>query len=141
MSEAELDAEWDRKREEDELWWKEHRWEMRFYLFVGYLFLPLLIIWYWIVEFKDARAEKKVVIQTPEAKRNYEWRSIPEVLFIEVTRDGDVRYQKGKEKYDSKGALIDPRQFTVDLLGSRKIIQQIITKAFPDIPMRHEYPW
>jgi hypothetical protein len=75
-----------------------------------------------------------------EAKRNYEWRSIPEVAYLEVTRDGEVRYQKGKEKYID-GALVNPQRYLRDARGNWKSIQQIITKAFPDIPMRHEHKW
>lgn len=76
-----------------------------------------------------------------ERKRNYEWRSIPEVPNLEVTRDGEVRYKKGKEKYDSKGALINPNRNIRDTEGNARYVQQIITKAFPDIPMRHEHKW
>lgn len=76
-----------------------------------------------------------------EAKHNYEFRSIPEVSNIEVSRDGDVRYQKGKERYTPKGALIDPSRDIRDTNGYPRSIQAIITKAFPDIPMRHHYEW
>lgn len=60
--------------------------------------------------------------------RNYEWRSIPDVPDIEVTRDGDIKY-KGRERYDIPSV--------VALDGTRMSIQMLIYKAFPDIPMRY----
>lgn len=76
-----------------------------------------------------------------EKKRNVEFRSIPEVAYIEVNRDGGVRYQKGKEKYDEYGTRINPMRYLRDAHGNAKNIQQVITKAFPDIPMRYPQPW
>lgn len=76
-----------------------------------------------------------------EVKRNYEFRSIPEVPYIEVSRDGDVRYQKGKEQYDRRGALIDPHLLIKKADGKVRPIQAFITKAFPDIPMRYPQDW
>lgn len=74
-------------------------------------------------------------------KRNVEFRSIPEIPYVEVNRDGGVRYKKGKEQYDSSGTRIDPIRFLRDKNGNRKNVQQIITKAFPDIPMRYPQEW
>jgi hypothetical protein len=65
-------------------------------------------------------------------ERNYEWRSIPEVADIEVTRDGDIKF-KGRERYDI-GSV-------VDLDGTRMSIQMLISRAFPDIPMRFTPTW
>jgi hypothetical protein len=59
--------------------------------------------------------------------RNYEWRSIPEVPDIEVRRDGDIKF-KGKERYDITSVVM--------LDGTRISVQMLISKAFPDIPMR-----
>jgi hypothetical protein len=74
------------------------------------------------------------------SKRNNEWRSIPEVAYIEVTRDGEVRYQKGQEQYVD-GMLTNPMRHLRDAQGNWKTVQQIITKAFPDIPMRYPQKW
>lgn len=70
-------------------------------------------------------------------KRNYEWRSIPSVPKVEVTRDGEVRYARGKEQYDSRGSLIRPERFITYEDGHPMSIQMLIFKAFPDIPMRY----
>lgn len=64
--------------------------------------------------------------------RNYEWRSIPEVPDIEVRRDGDIKF-KGVERYDITTVT--------DVHGTRMTIQMLISKAFPDIPMRYTPTW
>lgn len=77
----------------------------------------------------------------PNDGRNYELRSIPEIPYIGVTRDGEVRYQKGREQYDSKGARYDPRRFVRNPDGTPISIQMFVHKAFPDIPMRVTPTW
>jgi len=71
-----------------------------------------------------------------EKKRNYEWRGVPGFPRIQVTRDGEIRYQKGKERYTRDGALIRPEFGWRNPDGSAMSIQMMIHKAFPDIPMR-----
>lgn len=71
-----------------------------------------------------------------EQKRNYEFRTWKTCPYIEVSRDGEVRYQKGKEHYQG-GKLIPAREFIKDSKGHRRPIQWMIFKTFPDIPMRH----
>lgn len=73
-------------------------------------------------------------------KRNVEYRSIPEIAYIEVNRDGGVRYKKGKEQYVD-GIRTNPLRFLRDAHGNWKTIRQVITKAFPDIPLRHPQEW
>lgn len=70
-----------------------------------------------------------------EAKRNHEWRSIPEVPDIEVNRDGELRVLNfnGHKRYNL-GTV-------VDIHGNRMTIQMMISKAFPDIPMRVTPTW
>lgn len=66
-------------------------------------------------------------------KRNYEWRSIREVPGLEVTRDGDLR-RNGTGNHVGGGVV-------TDVNGEHMTIQMMISKAFPDIPMRETPTW
>jgi hypothetical protein len=67
-------------------------------------------------------------------KRNTEFRTWKTCPYIEVNRDGEVRYQKGKEQYRG-GSLIRPEEFIKNSKNEPRPIQWMIFKAFPDIPL------
>lgn len=73
---------------------------------------------------------------TPMEERNYEFRSLPYTQRIEVSRDGDLRYRAGMERWRN-GSLVPPQEWLIDMDGSRMSVQMMIHRAFPDIPMRH----
>lgn len=70
-----------------------------------------------------------------EKSRNYEFRTLPFVSYIEVSRDGELRYQKGKTQYRN-GMARRPEEFLKNEQGEPMTIQMMIHLAFPDIPMR-----
>jgi hypothetical protein len=67
--------------------------------------------------------------------RNYEFRSISSVPYVETNRDGDLRFKKGKEQYRN-GKLRRPEEFIKNSKGEPMPVQWLIFKAFPDIPLR-----
>lgn len=61
------------------------------------------------------------------------WKTCPDV---ETNRDGDLRFKKGKERYQG-GTLRRPEDFVKNSKGERRPVQWLIFKAFPDIPLRY----
>ena len=70
------------------------------------------------------------------AQRNTEFRTWKTCPYIEVNRDGEVRYRKGRERYEN-GKLIRPDEWIQDSQRNRRPVQWMIFKAFPDIPLRY----